>query len=666
MVDRGHEALDVLDAQAGGQVLEAVGLVDAAAHALGGGHAGDLDLAVDLAGLDVVHHVHDVLGTAEVGAGVLKAAAGDVLEVVAADDAVAGTRLARAGVASSGDVALVAEALHVLVEPQVAVGAPGAGRAAAQGHVAARGGIDEAAGPAQHLDARTVAGAGHAAAVEVLLEAAGALVLLLKLVEQGPAHVGVLDVAAGAGDDCLAVELDVTVGIGVVDDDAGHGAVLSLHDLVALVAQEHLSAQGVGLGKAGHLDVAKNRGSSDAAVALAAVEVAHHLDGGGPGLRAGGLGVTGVVEALVVVVVEGGAGVIESLVAGLVALLGRLAVGVDGKRGPVDVGGELLDLVGVEHGLDDDLAVASHVIGIEGLVDVLSVGAALGGVLVVGEGQVAHELVVQVVALGVLDGLLHAGEHVVEALAGVVDVGGNDLLAHAAARAGRELVDDLTEVVLGKAGVLHEVGVPGGSVLADVHEVGALFAHGDLCASLGEGKRGLRAGMAATDDDGVEVVDLLGDLHVVRHAQPVAGASVAEGASLSGSCLAGRGDVLGGTHGARATLAAAFATLGGTLALGGCRGLLSKGRGSGQGQRHGAAGGHEVATGHLGLTHQELQSQYVPVDARPRAIETAGWSPCCARTGFHSIVFALPKRVILCVSVDSCETEGMILAFLAA
>ena len=143
-------------------------------------------------------------------------------------------------------------------------------------------------------------------------------------------------------------------------------------------------------------------------------------------------------------------------------------------------------------------------------------------------------------ALGVLDGLLHAGEHVVEALAGVVDVGGDDLLAHAAARAGRELVDDLTEVVLGKAGVLHEVGVPGSGVLADVHEVGALLAHGDLCASLGKGKRGLRAGMAATDDDGVEVVDLLGDLYVVGHAQPVTGACVAEGASLSGSCLAGQ------------------------------------------------------------------------------------------------------------------------------
>lgn len=198
------------------------------------------------------------------------------------------------------------------------------------------------------------------------------------------------------------------------------------------------------------------------------------------------------------------------------------------------------------------------------------------------------ELVVQVVALGVLDGLLHAGEHVVEAFAGVVDVGGNDLLAHAAARAGRELVDDLTEVVLGEAGVLHEVGVPSGGVLADVHEVGALLAHGDLCTGLGKGKRGLRAGMTATDDDGVEVVDLLGDLYVVGHAQPVAGACIAEGTSLSGSCLAGCGDVLGGAHGARATsaratsaratLAATFATLGGTLSLGGRRGLLGKGR----------------------------------------------------------------------------------------
>ena len=138
------------------------------------------------------------------------------------------------------------------------------------------------------------------------------------------------------------------------------------------------------------------------------------------------------------------------------------------------------------------------------------------------------------------------------------------------------------------SGVLHEVGVPSGGVLADVHEVGALLAHGDLCTGLGKGKRGLRAGMTATDDDGVEVVDLLGDLYVVGHAQPVAGACIAEGTSLSGSCLAGCGDVLGGAHGARATsaratsaratLAATFATLGGTLSLGGRRGLLGKGR----------------------------------------------------------------------------------------
>ena len=136
------------------QLLQGVGLVHGGVTALHDGAGQDGDLAVFIGfAVHALDHVGQELGTAEVGAAVLHAGAGHALGPVGIHQHDGGAVLLQeGGTVGRGDVALVGEALALGVEPQAAVRAPGGGRAAAQDHRAARGGIDEAAGPAAELD----------------------------------------------------------------------------------------------------------------------------------------------------------------------------------------------------------------------------------------------------------------------------------------------------------------------------------------------------------------------------------------------------------------------------------------------------------------------------------------------------------------------------------
>ena len=535
-----------------GQLLERVGGVHRAAHHLALGQVGaDDEAALGVAHLNGVHaglELDHVVVHAEVRRAVIeRGRTHSLLPVGVGHVAGQASRLAQTDGLQLGDGALVAEALALRVEREQRAGAPGAACAAADGHPTAGGRLDHAAGPDAHL----VAGAGaRASACPILSRGAGALAPLQALVQQGPAHLGVADVVAGAQDDALGgVELHV-VAVGVGGDEARHVAGLVLHELDTGVLEVPGSAVLLGV----LLDVLVHELD---VVAVVAVE----LGIAGPGLVAAAL--DGVLD---VGARPGSLRVAQRVVEHVghveVALVRRgLAVDHHKRAGEVHVGvvGLALLLVGVV----DLLVAVEHGTGVlhERLDDV-GVHAASGALAEFG---------------GNLAGVVGAKAAVDEELR--VDMA--DVLAVPAAHVGAGAV----EVDKGAPGLL----LDGGNGAALVH--GAQRCH--------------EAGVAAAQHDDVDVVGLgdlvLGDLGL--GAQPVARAAVALDATVVGGLSGSVDDLLGGAT--RATAGATRATAGATRATAGATG--SKGGGCGDARSGRCSAGQEGATRN-GLAHENILS----------------------------------------------------------
>ncbi len=527
-----------------GELVEGLGGVDGAAHHLALGEVGaDDEAALGVADLDLVHRlledVHVVVHAEVRRAVVERGGAHGLLPVGVGDPGALAGGLAQADGGQLGDCALVAEALALGVAHVERAGAPRAARAAAEAHPAAGRGLDHAARPDAHL----VAGAGaRAGRGPVVGGRAGALGPLHALVQQRPAHLGVADVVAGGEDDTLGgVELHV-VAVGVGGDQAGHVARLVLDELdagVLVVPGRAVLLRVLHDVLVDELDV----------VALIAVElgvarpglVAAALDGvGHAGARPCGLGVA--------------------------------------QRVLEHVGHVELALVRHSLAVDHDLGAAEEHGGVVGLALLL---------------------------VGVVD-LLVAVEHG----AGVLDERLDDVGVHAAAGALAELAGDLAGVERAEAAVDEELRVDVADVLAvpaalvgagtlevDERVPGLLLDGGDGAALVDGAQGGHQAGVAAAEDDDVDVIgggDLVGgDLGL--GAQPVAGAAVAPHAAVVGDLSGGVGDRRGATGAA------------GAAGAGGREGGGGEGRRGGQARARGGGGGQKGATGHS-LAHENILS----------------------------------------------------------
>ena len=533
-----------------GQLLERVGGVYRAAHHLALRQVGaDDEAALGVADLNGVHaglELDHVVVHAEVGRAVIEGSrAHGLLPVGVGHIAGQASRLAQADGLQLGDGAFVAETLALRVEREQRAGAPGAACAAADGHPAAGGRLDHAASPDAHLVAGTGARTG---ARPILSRCTGALAPLHAFVQQGPAHLGVADVVAGAQDDTLGgVELHV-VAIGVGGDEARHVAGLVLNELDAGVLEVPGSTVLLGV----LLDV-----------------LVHELD---------------VVAVVAVELRVAGPGLVAA------ALDGVLHVGA--RPGSLRVAQRVVEHVGhVEVALvRRGLAVNHHERASEVHVGVVGLALLLVGVVdllvAVEHGAgVLHERLDDV-------GVHAAGGTLAELgcnLAGVV---------RAKAAVDEELRVDMTDVL-----AVPTAHVGAGAIEVDEGAPRLLLDGGNGAALVHGAQRCHEAGVAAAQHDDVDVVGLgdlvLGDLGL--GAQPVAGAAVALDATVVGSLSGSVDDLLGGAT--RATAGATRATAGAA----GSKGGGCKGGGCGDACSGRCSAGQEGATRN-GLAHENILS----------------------------------------------------------